>query len=61
MIKYTNDCNDCDDCAGCGLKHNAHFICDKCKAEDDVLYDTPDGQLCKDCLIGLYPIVEEEN
>lgn len=60
MIKYQNDCNDCEiQCVNCGLKHNAHFYCDKCKVEDDELYDTPDGQLCKDCLIGLYPIVEE--
>ena len=56
MTIYKNDCVDCDiPCGNCGLKHNPHYICDKCNDDVDFLYDTPDGELCEDCLLKQYP------
>jgi hypothetical protein len=64
MVKIENDCVGCAiHCINCGRKHVKHFYCDKCD-EEDTLYETQEGQLCKSCLIdyvlnsGDYPIVE---
>ena len=55
-----------DECAGCGLpclgnscpyKNVVHFYCDKCE-DEGILYHYDDLELCKDCLLKEFEIVE---
>ena len=54
-----------DDCVGCGLpcidscsyKNVPHYYCDKCD-EEDVLYEYDGYELCSNCLLKEFDIVE---
>lgn len=61
MIYYENEC------VGCGLPclHGLcphyrvkHFQCDFCKTEDVKLYDYNGWQICEECLLGKFDVVE---
>ena len=61
MIYYENEC------VGCGLpcKHDLcpyykvkHFMCDSCKEEDVKLYEYNGLQICEECLLKEFDIVE---
>lgn len=59
MVVYENECIDCPTELGClGIscpKRNVlHMTCDKCKEEVDELYETENGQLCADCVLGMF-------
>lgn len=59
MVVYENECIDCPSELGCfGIsctKRNVlHMTCDKCKEEVDELYETENGQLCADCVLGMF-------
>lgn len=61
MIYYENDCVDCrfpcifESCPYWKVKH---YICDFCKAEDVKLYKYDGYEICEDCLLKEFPIVE---
>ena len=60
MRETTNECVDCGlPCQGeaCPYYRVTRFYCDKCKNEE-VLYETEDGELCADCVLKLYNKVE---
>lgn len=53
-----NDCCDCDlPCVDCGRKHAKHYTCDNCGAEE-TLYEYKGEQLCEECLLSNFKIVE---
>ena len=62
MRYYTNDCVGC-----CGLPciYEAcenykveHFRCDYCKEEDVKLYHYDDSEICEDCLLKQFEVVD---
>lgn len=63
MQKVVNECCDCAaggyPCRGssCPLRAVTRYYCDKCKSED-VLYEYDGQELCKDCLLEQFPIVD---
>lgn len=63
MVRLENDCCDCAvpgyPCRGssCGLRSNPHYYCDECE-EETVLYECEDKQLCAECLLKRFPVVE---
>ena len=62
MREVTNECVGCADayrCVGhsCPLRQVLHIKCDKCGAET-VLYEYDGEELCGDCLLEQFPIVE---
>lgn len=63
MIKYENECCDCATegypCLGsdCPNRHVLHCYCDKCGFETR-LYEFDDRQLCEDCLLEEFTVVE---
>lgn len=63
MKKIENECCSCAvpayPCIGdsCSKRNVEHYYCDECGAED-TLYHFDGEQLCEDCLIGRFPIVE---
>ena len=60
MKKYENECCDCKSdgypCIGtdCPNISVPHLICDKCKEDVEDLYKTKSGQLCKECVLGMF-------
>ena len=61
MIYYENECVDC----GLPCRHDLcpyykakHFQCDFCKTEDVKLYEYNGWQICEDCLLKEFDIVE---
>ena len=60
MKRVQNDCVDCAmHCIGnaCKYRNVVHYYCDKC-GNEDTLYDVDGTELCKDCLLEAFPIVE---
>lgn len=62
MKKVTNECVGCPQelkhlCGSCNLKHVTRFYCDKCGNEDK-LYHYEDEELCEECLLKEFDIVE---
>lgn len=61
MIYYTNDCVSCglpclfESCPNYKVKH---FVCDFCKEEDVKLYDYNGYEICEDCLLKEFDVVE---
>ena len=65
MIKYENDCVCCYTELGCLGKdcpyiNVPHYYCDKCKSEEDVLYEYENLQLCACCLLETVPKIESD-
>lgn len=66
MIKYENDCVGCRDsgmpCRGISCRNRSvkRLYCDKCSEESDKLYIYDDEQLCEDCLLGMFEVIEED-
>lgn len=63
MRKYENECCGCATpnypCLGesCELRRVPHYYCDRCK-EENTLYEYEGEELCADCLLAEFPIVE---
>lgn len=60
MRVLENECVSCGlPCLGnsCPNRNVPHYYCDECK-EESVLYDSEFGELCADCLLEKFPIVE---
>ena len=60
MRRIENDCVDCGlPCLGdsCPYRNVPHFYCDRCGAEEK-LYYFEDEELCEDCLIDNFTVVE---
>ena len=58
MVLRKNECVCCgvepcleDDCPN---RNVPHLFCDKCKKEQEELYATEDGDLCADCVLGMF-------
>jgi hypothetical protein len=66
MIKYKNNCVGCRDiglpCMGdaCSNKRVRIFYCDRCGGESRTLYVYDDEQICGDCLLDMFDVVEED-
>lgn len=58
MLRVCNECVSCgkEPCLGdsCPNRNVVHMICDKCKDDVDDLYATEDGDLCAECVLGMY-------
>lgn len=67
MIKYENDCVGCRDsgmpCRGISCRNRSvkRLYCDECGEESDRLYIYDNEQLCRDCLLGMFEVVEEDS
>ena len=58
MVRYENDCVGCPQgCIDCGRKRTPHYYCDKC-GDEATLYEYGDKQLCADCLLKKFEVVE---
>ena len=63
MKSTSNECVGCTDlgihCIGssCPNLDVTRYYCDECECED-TLYETEYGELCMDCLIKKFPIIE---
>ena len=63
MKKTTNECVGCVDlglyCLGnsCPNRNVNLFYCDECN-EETILYETEYGELCAECLLKKFPVVE---
>lgn len=66
MKKIENECYGCSSiglpCAGSSCTHRnvTRFYCDKCK-DEATLYHYDDLELCKDCLLKEFEIVEDSD
>ena len=61
MIYYTNECVSCGmPCIGnlCPYHNVEHFKCDFCGNEDVKLYHYNDSQICEDCLLKEFVVVD---
>lgn len=61
MKYYTNDCCDCDlPCSyeSCKYYRVEHFKCDFCKEEDVKLYNYNSYEICEECLIKEFDVVD---
>lgn len=61
MVRYENDCVSCGlPCLGdsCPNRHVKHLYCDRCDDECEKLYDYDGEQLCLDCLLDNFKIIE---
>lgn len=64
MIRYENRCCDCAVPAypclsdSCSLRHCRVLYCDKCKDEVDKLYDFYGEEICKECLLKEFEVIE---
>lgn len=61
MKYYVNDCVSCDlPCIyeSCPYYNALHFRCDKCGEEDVKLYDYNGWEICEECLLKEFPVVE---
>ena len=65
-IRYENECCGCAvpayPCMGdaCPNRNVRHLICDKCHEDVDDLYNTENGQLCAECVLGMFEKVRIE-
>ena len=62
MIRIENECLDCPSelgCLGdsCPNRNVTRFYCDRC-GEEDILYYYDNEELCRDCLLKEFEIVE---
>lgn len=61
MKYYTNDCFNCGlPCIyeACPYYNVEHFRCDFCKKEDVKLYDYNGYEVCEECLLKEFDVVE---
>lgn len=64
MVREVHNCCGCAapgyPCLGdsCPKRHEKTLICDKCKSEVDRLYEYEDMQLCEDCLLKEFTMIE---
>lgn len=64
MVVEENRCQGCDaalyPCTGdiCELRHCRVLYCDKCKNEADKLYDYGGEELCEECLLKEFEVIE---
>lgn len=61
MIYYTNECCDCGlPCTyeACRYYRVKRFKCDECGEEDIKLYHYNGGEICVDCLIKEFDVVD---
>lgn len=64
MITYTDECSDCKSsgyaCSGdnCRNRNVKHLICDKCEYEVERLYKDGIEELCEDCLLEGFEVIE---
>lgn len=61
MKYYTNDCVNCGlPCIfeACPYYKAKHFKCDFCKEEDIKLYDYDGFEICGDCLLKEFNVIE---
>lgn len=61
MVYYTNDCVNCGlPCLyeSCPYYNVAHFKCDCCKEEDINLYKYEGYEICAECLLNKFDVVE---
>lgn len=61
MRYYTDECVDCGlPCIyeACPYYKVEHFVCDFCKDEDITLYDYNGYEICADCLIKQFDVIE---
>lgn len=61
MKYYSNDCVDCGlPCLGAACKYNnvPHFKCDYCGEEDVKLYEYGNCEICEECLLKEFDVVE---
>lgn len=64
MIYYSNDCCDCTlPCIrqSCPYYKVKHFKCDECGEEDIKLYKHDDRELCENCLLEEFEVVEDSD
>ncbi len=65
MIRYTNECCGCATenypCLGqaCSNRNVIRFYCDACNNEVNELRDFDGEQLCNDCLMKNFRVIEE--
>lgn len=66
MIKYEDNCVGCRDiglpCRGisCRNRKVQVLVCDECGEESEELYIYDGQQICADCLLGMFEVVEVE-
>lgn len=59
-IRYEDECCGCAvpayPCMGdaCPNRNVPHLYCDKCKEDVEELYSTEDGDLCAECVLGMF-------
>ena len=59
-IRYEDECCGCAvpayPCMGdaCPNRNVPHFYCDKCDEDVEELYETENGQLCAECVLGMF-------
>ena len=61
MIYHTNECVDCGlPCLyeSCPYYRVKHYKCDFCEEEDVKLYDYNGWQICEECLLKEFPVIE---
>ena len=64
MKYYTNDCCDCGlPCLGksCPYYEVKHFRCDFCEEEDIKLYDYNGWEICEECLLKEFDVIEDSD
>lgn len=61
MTRIEDDCNGCTDmglpCRNCGRDRTPHYYCDRC-GDETTLYRFDDEELCEDCLLKCFDVVE---
>ena len=62
MIRYEDECVGCPPemgCLGsaCRYSNVPHYYCDEC-GDEDKLYYYNDRELCENCLLDKFPVVE---
>lgn len=62
MIRYENECVGCPreiGCLGgsCPNRNVVHYYCDHCGCEDK-LYHYDNGEICEECLLKQFEVVE---
>ncbi len=61
MVKYENECVSCGlPClgSGCPNRHVRRLYCDDCQEETDKLYQYDGKELCLDCLLENFTVIE---
>ena len=59
-IRYDDECISCDICIGnsCPNRNVKRYYCDACRDEVDTLYDVNGIQLCEECTLKQFKVVE---